>query len=74
MTITIFNHECSISVKKGEMKNIEHIPTSEFDIFFLNYIEIRKRDGSQYDFVKASIKNNSKIMTVNALYMVGYFL
>ena len=53
-------------VKKGELRNIEHIPPTDLDILLSSfYIEIRKRDGSQYEpvsltSVKASIERHLK--------------
>ena len=54
------------AVKKGEMRNIEHIPASELDLLLSAfYIEIRKRDGTQYEpisltSVKSSIERHLK--------------
>ena len=48
------------------MRNIEHIPASELDLLLSAfYIEIRKRDGTQYEpisltSVKSSIERHLK--------------
>lgn len=53
-------------VKRGEVRNIEHIPPVELDVLLsCFYIEARKRDGSQYEpvsisSVKASIERHLK--------------
>ena len=67
------------AVKKGEMRNIEHFPASELDLLLSAfYIEIRKRDGNQYEpisltCVKSSIERHLKDHDLSTLYMIKHF-